>query len=69
MLGVQDYFVGMYYENESRRLKNEISEHIIYSWEEHPQQTSVFTQNSYGADEDPFEKTDFFTQSEEDAPF
>ena len=69
MLGVQDYLVGMYYENESRRLKNEISEHIIYGWEEHPQQTSVFTQNSYGADEDPFEKTDFFTQSEEDAPF
>ena len=69
MLGVQDYLVGMYYENESRRLNNEISEHIIYGWEQHPQQTSVFTQNSYGADEDPFEKTDFFTQSEEDAPF
>lgn len=69
MLGVQDYFVGMYYESESRRLKNEISEHIIYSWEERPRQTSVFTQNSYGVDEDPFEKTDFFTQSEEDAPF
>lgn len=69
MLGVQDYLVGMYYENESRRLKNEISEHIIYGWEERPRQTSVFTQNSYGVDEDPFEKTDFFTQSEEDAPF
>lgn len=69
MLGVQDYLVGMYYENESRRLKNEISEHIIYGWEECPRQTSVFTQNSYGVDEDPFEKTDFFTQSEEDAPF
>ena len=69
MLGVQDYFVGMYYESESRRLKNEISEHIIYGWEERPRQTSVFTQNSYGVDEDPFEKPDFFTQSEEDAPF
>lgn len=69
MLGVQDYLVGMYYEAESRRLKNEISEHIIYSWEEHPQQTSVFTQNSYGVDEDSLEKPDFFTQSEEDAPF
>ena len=69
MLGVQDYFVGMYYESESRRLKNEISEHIIYSWEEHPQQTSVFTQNSYGVSEDPLENPYFFTQSEEDAPF
>ena len=69
MLGVQDYLVGMYYENESRRLKNEISEHIIYSWEEHPQQTSAFTQNAYGFSEDPLENPDFFTQSKEDAPF
>ena len=69
MLGVQDYLVGMYYEYESRRLKNEISEHIIYGWEEQPQQTSAFTQNSYGVDEDPFENPDFFTQSEEEVPF
>ena len=69
MLGVQDYLVGMYYENESRRLKNEISEHIIYSWEEHPQQTSAFTQNTYGFSEDPLENPDFFTQREEEAPF
>lgn len=69
MLGVQDYFVGMYYESESRRLKNEISEHIIYGWEEQPQQTSAFTQNSYGVNETPFEKPDFFTKRKEDAPF
>ena len=69
MLGVQDYFVGMYYESESRRLKNEISEHIIYGWEERPQQTSAFTQNAYGFSEDPIENPDFFTQSKEDAPF
>ena len=69
MLGVQDYFVGMYYEIESRRLKNEISEHIIYGWEEHPQQTSAFTQNAYGFSEDPLENPDFFTQRKEDAPF
>lgn len=69
MLGVQDYFVGMYYESESRRLKNEISEHIIYGWEERPQQTSAFTQNAYGFSEDPLENPDFFTQSKEDAPF
>lgn len=69
MLGVQDYFVGMYYESESRRLKNEISEHIIYSWEEHPKQTSAFTQNAYGFSEDPLENPDFFTQREEEVPF
>ena len=69
MLGVQDYLVGMYYESESRRLKNEISEHIIYGWEELPIQTSVFAQNTYGFDEDTIENPDFFTQSKEDAPF
>lgn len=69
MLGVQDYLVGMYYESESRRLKNEISEHIIYGWEEHPQQTSAFTQNAYGFSEDPLENPDFFTQRKGDVPF
>ena len=69
MLGVQDYLVGMYYEYESRRLKNEISEHIIYGWEEQPQQTSAFTQNSYGFSENPLENPDFFTQREEEVPF
>lgn len=69
ILGVQDYLVGMYYESESRRLKNEISEHIIFGWEEQPKQTSAFTQNAYGFDEDPLENPNFFTQSEEDVPF
>ena len=73
MLGVQDYLVGMYYEYESRRLKNEISEHIKYGWEELPRQTSVFAQNDYMSDEDPFENPfenpDFFTQREEEVPF
>ena len=69
MLGVQDYLVGMYYESESRRLKNEISEHIIYSWEEQPQQTSAFTQNAYRVNEDPLSNPDFFTQREEEVPF
>ena len=73
MLGVQDYLVGMYYEYESRRLKNEISEHIKYGWEELPRQTSVFAQNDYMSDEDPFknpfENPDFFTQNQEEVPF
>ena len=32
--GVVDYFVGLFYEPESRRLKNSVAEHIIYGWEE-----------------------------------
>jgi archaellum biogenesis ATPase FlaH len=30
--GVVDHLVGMYYEIESRRLKNDIAEHIVYGW-------------------------------------
>lgn len=33
-MGVVDYLVGMYYESESRRLKNSIAEHIHYGWED-----------------------------------
>ena len=32
--GVVDYVVGMFYEVESRRLKNSIAEHIVYGWED-----------------------------------
>lgn len=37
-MGVIDLLVGMYYEVESRRLKNEISENIVYGWQEQPVQ-------------------------------
>lgn len=37
-MGVIDLLVGMYYEVESRRLKNEISENIVYGWQEQPSQ-------------------------------
>lgn len=37
-MGVIDLFVGMYFEVESRRLKNEISENIVYGWQEQPAQ-------------------------------
>ena len=32
--GVADHLVGMYFEMESRRLKNSVAEHIIYGWQE-----------------------------------
>lgn len=35
-MGVVDLLVGMYYEMESRRLKNSIAEHIVYGWQEEP---------------------------------
>lgn len=33
-MGVVDHLVGMYYEMESRRLKNSIAEHIVYGWQD-----------------------------------
>lgn len=38
--GVVDYLVGMYYEIETKRFKNYVSEHLIYGWQEQPQQVS-----------------------------
>lgn len=37
-MGVIDLLVGMYFEVESRRLKDEISENIVYGWQEQPAQ-------------------------------
>ncbi len=33
-MGIVDHLVGMYYEVESRRLKNSIAEHIVYGWQD-----------------------------------
>lgn len=36
--GIVDHLVGMYYEQESRRLKNSIAEHVVYGWADEPNQ-------------------------------
>lgn len=36
--GIVDHLVGMYYEQESRRLKNSIAEHVVYGWQDEPNQ-------------------------------
>lgn len=51
--GVVDHLVGMYYEPESRRLKNSIAEHIVYGWEEAP------TQVEFPTTDDEFPHNDF----------
>lgn len=43
MSGAQDKFIGLYYEAESRRIKNERAEHINYGWLEHPKSQPIFT--------------------------
>ena len=40
-MGVVDHLVGMFYEIESRRLKNSIAEHVVYGWNEDPVQETI----------------------------
>lgn len=40
-LGIVDQIIGLYYENETRRIKNEIAENIVYGWKEEPVQTAL----------------------------
>lgn len=56
-MGVVDFLVGMYYENESRRLKNTIAEHIVYGWQDEPKQVEMVQEveeYSYPIDDNPF---------------
>lgn len=41
-MGVVDYLVGLYFEPESRRLKNSVAEHIVYGWANEPMQQTMF---------------------------
>lgn len=40
-MGIVDHLVGMFYEIESRRLKNSIAEHVVYAWNEEPIQETI----------------------------
>ena len=40
-LGVVDFLVGLYYEPETRRIKNNVAENIVYGWQEQPVQTEI----------------------------
>lgn len=68
--GVVDLLVGMYFEVESRRLKNDVAEHIVYGWnEEYTQTTITSIQNETTIqqnNEDPLGAT---SNVEEEDPF
>ena len=42
-VGIKDYLIGLYYENESRRMKNDIAEYIVYGWQEDSGEQSTFS--------------------------
>lgn len=45
--GVVDYLVGMYYEQETKRFKNYVAEHIVYGWQEQAEQTYIPDANPF----------------------
>jgi len=40
-IGVVDYLIGLYYEPETRRIKNEVAENVVYGWKEEPVQMTL----------------------------
>jgi KaiC/GvpD/RAD55 family RecA-like ATPase len=63
--GVSDFIVGMYYEKESRRLKNEIAEHIVYGWQDEARVQQTLPLDDLPPDNDEFDKA----QELDDLPF
>ena len=41
-LGVVDQIIGLYYEPESRRIKNDIADNDVYGWKEDPVQMEIY---------------------------
>ena len=40
-IGVTDFLIGLYYEQETRRIKNDVAENIIFGWQEQPNQMTL----------------------------
>ena len=67
-LGIVDYLVGMYYEPESRRLKNSVAEHIVYGWQDPPTQVQMPMEDEF-AHNDFEEVRNPFGECEDDLPW
>lgn len=63
-MGIVDHLVGMYYEVESRRLKNDIAEHTVYGWQDSVEQIGIVDTQAISYNDN----TDFLTQTD-DVPF
>lgn len=57
LYGVVDLMVGMQYEIESRRFKNDVNENVQYGWEINPTQSAM-----------PFDDRQVYRQPQENAP-
>ena len=57
-LGVVDQIIGLYYENETRRIKNEVAENIVYGWKEQPVQSDI----DFGDDMPDFDSEPYYNK-------
>lgn len=64
--GVVDYLVGMYYEPETKRFKNYVAEHIIYGWNDQPQEVRMDIEEKPYIPEPNYS---FLEQNDEEVPF
>ena len=62
-LGIADHLVGMYFEPESRRLKNDIAEHIVYGWQDEPIEQASFTMYN-GVEESDWLSSPYYNTNE-----
>ena len=60
--GVCDHLVGFYYEIETRRFKNSLSEHINYGWTEYDPQCTIPTNELYKEVEKEYEEDKDYSQ-------
>lgn len=64
-MGIVDHLVGLYFEPESRRLKNSVAEHVVYGWASESVQQPMFAPQ---ADMDGYSDP-FGPMTDEQSPF
>ena len=68
-LGITDFLTGLYYEHESKRLKNSIAENVLYGWYETAEQGTMIEPNGDFAIESVSPWGGSSVYDEEEAPF
>lgn len=70
LYGVVDLMVGMHYEIESRRFKNDVNENVRYGWEIEPTQSTMpFTNVQQPPQTPSYDAMPFTASNDDEAPF
>ena len=68
-LGVTDFLTGLYYEHESKRLKNSVAENVLYGWYETAEQGTMIEPNGDFAIDNASPWGNSSVYEDEEAPF